>query len=73
MEVGNKDRPPPPLPPSRQYSVKFRKEQEERNPEKKPQPESEDIGFWTAARRQYMVIVKDYELKLLHKFNHLTK
>ena len=57
MEGEIKNRPPPPLPPPQQPSVKFRKEQEQDDPEKNPEPDSEDIGFWTASKRQYMVIL----------------
>ena len=55
MEGGTKDRRPPPLPPPQQPSVKFRKDNEDGNLEKMPQPDAEDIGFWTASKRQYMV------------------
>ena len=68
MDAGHKDRPPPSLHvhgngncEPKQPSVKFRKEQEQGgDPEKKPEPDSEEAnGFWTAARRQYMVIVTE--------------
>ena len=52
MEASNKDRPPPALP--HKSAVKLRKG----DPEKKPDPDSEEAkGFWTeSARRQYMVL-----------------